>query len=199
MKKKSSSVADTDVGDPPPNHPTPSVVRLYVGGLAPGVAEAALAARFAPFGTVQRVEVPHAKGIEPMSTTEEGEAAAAVVVAGRQRQPRRGGGPPLPPLPPPSRGFAYVDLLPKDETSLKRAFSTYNGCKWNGRVLRVEVARPHFSLYYEQEAEAAASADAAVQRQRKRALSPPPWKNGKLELEARPGAAGKKTLRVKPP
>ena len=188
---KKASVVDSDGASSPSS---PSIFRLYVGGLAPGVTEEALAARFAPFGTVQHVEVPEAKGIE--TTTEETNAAA--VAAGAPGRPRRP--PPPPPRPPPSRGFAYVDLLPKDEASLKRAFSTYNGCKWNGRTLRVEIAHPHFSSYYDEEAEAAAEADAVTKRQRLKALSPPPWKNGTLELEARPGAvSGKKTLRVKPP
>ena len=190
-RMKKASVVDSDGASSPSS---PSIFRLYVGGLAPGVTEEALAARFAPFGTVQHVEVPEAKGIE--TTTEETNAAA--VAAGAPGRPRRP--PPPPPRPPPSRGFAYVDLLPKDEASLKRAFSTYNGCKWNGRTLRVEIAHPHFSSYYDEEAEAAAEADAVTKRQRLKALSPPPWKNGTLELEARPGAvSGKKTLRVKPP
>ncbi|KAL0041550.1 hypothetical protein WJX79_007237 [Trebouxia sp. C0005] len=42
------------------------------------------------------------------------------------------------------RGFAYVDFCPKDDQSLHRCLSLYNGCKWLGGVLRVEKAKESY-------------------------------------------------------
>ncbi|KAL0041991.1 hypothetical protein WJX77_000059 [Trebouxia sp. C0004] len=42
------------------------------------------------------------------------------------------------------RGFAYVDFSPKDDQSLHRCLSLYNGCKWLGGVLRVEKAKENY-------------------------------------------------------
>lgn len=65
-------------------------VRLYVGGLAPGVSAEALQQRFAPFGTatVHMLPAKTTTGIE--------------------------GG---------SRSYCYVDLLPKDGSSLHKCLS----------------------------------------------------------------------------
>lgn len=42
------------------------------------------------------------------------------------------------------RGFGYVDLVPKDPTSLAKCLSLYNGSKWRGCVLRCGIARPDY-------------------------------------------------------
>ncbi|KAL2628782.1 hypothetical protein R1flu_013468 [Riccia fluitans] len=47
--------------------------------------------------------------------------------------------------PGPHRGFAYVDFLPSSDASLRKLFSAYNGCKWRGGVLRIEVAKEHYT------------------------------------------------------
>lgn len=49
-----------------------------------------------------------------------------------------------PPDPNRCRGFAYVTLMPKDIPSLKRCLSLYNGSKWRGCVLKVQIARLDF-------------------------------------------------------
>ena len=80
----------------------PSPVRLYVSGLAPPAANlpTALAERFSSFGTVVGVTVP--PPTDAQKGLADGDAAAS-------------------PPPDPVRGFAYVDLAPKDEGSVRRA------------------------------------------------------------------------------
>ncbi|BDA43982.1 probable nucleolar protein 8 at N-terminal half [Coccomyxa sp. Obi] len=90
--------------------------RLYVGGLPHDVSPEQIAQRFQSFGTVQSVElVPEKKG--------------SVYAGPTLKQ---------------CRGFAFVQLSPKDETALHRCVSMYNGCKWMGGVLRVEPASMHY-------------------------------------------------------
>lgn len=64
------------------------------------------------------------------------------------------------------RHFGHVELEPKDEASLRRAISAYNGCKWRGAVLRCAIARQHFAerLAAERAGGAGASGDEAEVR-----------------------------------
>lgn len=41
------------------------------------------------------------------------------------------------------RNFGHVELEPKDEATLRRCISAYNGCRWKGAVLKCALARPH--------------------------------------------------------
>lgn len=56
----------------------------------------------------------------------------------------------------------------------------YNGCKWRGQKLRVEMAKPHFLVRLQQEwhddaaAEAAAAAAAAERQQQQHQQQPSP-------------------------
>lgn len=70
------------------------MVRLYVGGLPQDIKKEDVAARFVSFGTVGACELSLPKNIEP---------------AGRSTAT--------------CRGFAYVELQPKDEVSLARCLS----------------------------------------------------------------------------
>ena len=72
-----------------------NTVRLYVGGLPHDVTSEQLAQRFQPFGSVGVVQlVPDKSGTVPAGSPLE-----------------------------PCRGFAYVQLAPKDETALHRCLS----------------------------------------------------------------------------
>ncbi|XP_050218275.1 protein REPRESSOR OF SILENCING 3 [Mercurialis annua] len=42
------------------------------------------------------------------------------------------------------RSFAYIDFSPQSVSSLTKLFSTYNGCVWKGRKLRLEKAKEHY-------------------------------------------------------
>lgn len=167
------------------------MVRLYVGGLPSEIAAKDVIGRFAPFGSVGGCELVATKGLD---------AAPRVC-----------------------RGFAYVDMQPKDEISLKRclslvrdvarsskhrsrrmardacsprdscrpcSFPQYNGCKWRGHTLRVEVAKPHYlqQLEAEREAEveeeAAAAAAAAEKAAAPPELPPPPAPGAQLRIHA---------------
>ena len=42
------------------------------------------------------------------------------------------------------RGFGYVTIYVEDEKTLNRCLKVYNGTKWKGNVLRVEIAKEHY-------------------------------------------------------
>mmetsp|Transcript_20867 Transcript_20867/g.52664 ORF Transcript_20867/g.52664 Transcript_20867/m.52664 type:complete len:404 (-) Transcript_20867:84-1295(-) len=65
------------------------------------------------------------------------------------------------------RGFGYVKFRPKDDKSLSRCLSLYNGCAWRGRKLRVELAQPDFRsrLQAEWAAEQEEDEEAAAKRE----------------------------------
>ncbi|XP_012084303.2 nucleolar protein 8 [Jatropha curcas] len=42
------------------------------------------------------------------------------------------------------RSFAYIDFSPSSHNSLSKLFSTYNGCVWKGKRLRLEKAKEHY-------------------------------------------------------
>lgn len=69
------------------------MVRLFVGGLPPSVHRSELEARFVPFGRVAASELAEPKGLSQAS---DGPAA---------------------------RGFAYVELEPKDEGAIAKCLS----------------------------------------------------------------------------
>lgn len=73
-----------------------NMVRLYVGGLPGDVSPAQVAQRFQPFGTIAAVELVPEKGVV---TAEPRRALSAC------------------------RGFAYVQLTPKDAAALHRCIS----------------------------------------------------------------------------
>lgn len=52
------------------------------------------------------------------------------------------------------RGFGYISLLPKDDQALKSCLSTYNGCKWRGKVLRCQVAKQRYAERLQAEVQA---------------------------------------------
>lgn len=78
-----------------PSQPQSGAVRLYVGGLPHDIRPEQLAQRFQPFGAVHAVELIPEKAGDVSGTH------------------------PLKPC----RGFAYVQLVPKDDTSLRRCVS----------------------------------------------------------------------------
>ncbi|KAK9820036.1 hypothetical protein WJX72_005330 [[Myrmecia] bisecta] len=95
------------------------------------------------------------------------------------------------------RGFAYVNLVPKDDGALGRCLSLYNGCKWRGGILRVEVARPAYQLRMAEEAAAEAQAQAHAAQQREREQE----KQQKAEVARAWGAeaaAPDRALHIKP-
>ncbi len=106
------------------------MVRLFVGGIPSDVTAAELTQRFTPFGQVAACELVPSKDTAAAPQQQEAHQHGA------QQQP----------LFPPCRGFAYLELQPKDDVSLGRCLSLYNHSKWRGSVLRVEVARPHYLL-----------------------------------------------------
>uniref|UniRef100_A0A061S076 Hsp27-ere-tata-binding protein scaffold attachment factor (Saf-b) n=1 Tax=Tetraselmis sp. GSL018 TaxID=582737 RepID=A0A061S076_9CHLO len=57
------------------------------------------------------------------------------------------------------RGFGYVTFKPKDERSLSRCLSLYNGCVWRGNKLRVEKAKPDYKSLFEAEKALETSSD----------------------------------------
>ncbi|CAM6032563.1 unnamed protein product [Sphagnum compactum] len=90
-------------------------LRLFVGGLGPSVSISDLEQRFAPLGSVHRIEmIPSKAGVD------------SAAVAGAHR------------------GFAYVEFEASSQASLRKLFSAYNGCKWKGGSLRVEKAKEHY-------------------------------------------------------
>ena len=78
------------------------LTRLFVGGIDRDVTAQLLSSRFLPFGKVLSCEVV------PEKASASGEGGAAVAV---------GNGKPA------CRGFAYVDLAPKDDAALHRCLS----------------------------------------------------------------------------
>lgn len=98
-------------------------MRLFVGGLPPGLTPEELRARFTPFGEVLdcRIAPPKVYG---------GGASS------------KGAGTPPATFP---RDFGHVELLPKDEAALRKCISAYNGCRWRGGVLRCAPARPDYA------------------------------------------------------
>ncbi|KAI3433600.1 hypothetical protein D9Q98_003410 [Chlorella vulgaris] len=60
------------------------------------------------------------------------------------------------------RNFAHVELTPKDEASLRKCISAYNGCQYKGSVLRVSQAHQHYTerMQREDEPTVDSSADA---------------------------------------
>lgn len=64
------------------------------------------------------------------------------------------------------RNFAHVELTPKDEASLRKCISAYNGCQYKGSVLRVSQAHQHYTERMQREDEptvdSSADADAEV-------------------------------------
>lgn len=93
-------------------------VRLYVGGIPVGITPQELEDRFLPFGSVVQCEI-----IPPKTHS--------IILHGADRQTVSY-----------PRNFGYVSLLPKDERSLQRAMSCYNGTRWRGSVMRCQVAKP---------------------------------------------------------
>lgn len=75
----------------------PSAIRLYVGGLPPDIQEKDVIGRFTSFGAVSSCELSQPKNVDPAAP------------------------------PPTCRGFAYVEMIPKDETSLGRCLSLVSG------------------------------------------------------------------------
>jgi RNA recognition motif-containing protein len=75
-------------------------VRLYVGGLPGEVSKEQLAQRFQPFGAVAAVQLVPEKPGTPAAS-----------------RPSK-----------PCRGFAYVQLVPKDEAALHRCLSMVCAC-----------------------------------------------------------------------
>ncbi|KAL4426371.1 hypothetical protein ABPG77_004665 [Micractinium sp. CCAP 211/92] len=60
------------------------------------------------------------------------------------------------------RNFGHVELEPRDEASLRRCISAYNGCRWKGAVLKCALARPHYlERLHEAEPEAGAQDEEA--------------------------------------
>ncbi|GLC46791.1 hypothetical protein PLESTB_001941800 [Pleodorina starrii] len=97
------------------------VVRLFVGGLPRDISAADLRSRFSPFGKVEAIEiVPQKQEEASVTITPSGGATATC------------------------RGFAYVELEPKDDISVHKCLSVYNHSKWRGNVLRVELAKPSY-------------------------------------------------------
>ena len=99
------------------SRPTPMAVRLFVGGLPLGVTPEELAARFAPFGEVTECSLAAPKAYAGVDDTVDS-------------------------FP---RDFGHVSLRPKDEASLRKCISAYNGCKWRGGVLRCSLARQQYA------------------------------------------------------
>ena len=87
----------------PPNMGPDSSVRLYVGGLPGEVTSEQLAQRFQPFGSVGAVQLVPAK----LGTMPAGSPPNAC------------------------RGFAYVQLAPKDEAALHRCLSMVSIACWS--------------------------------------------------------------------
>ena len=110
------------------------MVRLYVGGLPSGVTVEELRARFTPFGEVAGCSVAPPK----VYTGCDGVTETF------------------------HRDFAHVELLPKDEASLRMCISAYNGCKWKGGVLRCSLARQHYAERLRQERAGGDHAQAAA-------------------------------------
>lgn len=106
------------------------MVRLFVGGLDDGVTEALLSSRFTSFGQVTACDVILRKDGDPRYQLESRVPAGA----GQPNTPRAAdtgpeasGKPSAEKVPPAEnrgcRGFAYVDLEPKDEAALHRCLS----------------------------------------------------------------------------
>ncbi|GIL66106.1 hypothetical protein Vafri_19715 [Volvox africanus] len=97
------------------------VVRLFLGGLPHDISAADLRSRFSPFGKVEAIEI-----IPPKDQTTTAVAQTSFQTLSGEK----------------CRGFAYVELDPKDEASVHKCLSVYNNSKWRGNVLRVELAKP---------------------------------------------------------
>ncbi len=66
------------------------------------------------------------------------------------------------------RNFGHVELEPRDEASLRRCISAYNGCRWKGAVLKCALARPHYlERLHEAEPEAGAQVGACLGARRR--------------------------------
>jgi len=141
----------------------PPRARLHVSGLPRELLDDELRARFAPFGAVRAVEVLREKRDSPFRRWHDdlgGDDADPLrgLRVGRVGRVGRGGGlaavvAVAPRRPPPCRGFAYVELAPKDAKSLARCVTLYNGCKWKGGVMRVERAKPRWDERLREELE----------------------------------------------
>jgi hypothetical protein len=91
------------------------MVRLYIGGIPPGITAEELAQRFVSFGAVAACEIAPAKEYSKLHACSPPELYP--------------------------RNFGFVTLEPKDDQSLRRALQVYNGCKWRGAVMRCYVAK----------------------------------------------------------
>ena len=111
----------------------PGRVRVFVGGLPPGVGAAEVAGRFAAFGEVEGVELP-------------ADGAVGAEAGGG------GGG---------HRGFAFLDLR-ATPSAVQRCISTYHGCEWAGHRMCVARARERWTARFEREAALDAAAAAAA-------------------------------------
>ncbi|GIM07483.1 hypothetical protein Vretimale_11605 [Volvox reticuliferus] len=100
------------------------VVRLFLGGLPHDISAADLRSRFNPFGKVESIDI-----IPP----KDNQITTAAVPTSTQTSNG-----------PTCRGFAYIELDPKDEVSIHKCLSVYNNSKWRGNVLRVELAKPSY-------------------------------------------------------
>lgn len=150
-------------------------VRLFVGGLPNGVTAADLTARFTPFGSVAAIEVVAAKPHDPLRPAD--------AVAGGC-----------------SRGFAYVELRPKDAVSVHRCLSLYNNSKWRGQVLRVEAAKPDYLARLQQEwrDDAEAEAAAAEEAERREREGDGPIYGGRAQRPADAGLGGQAAAGLAP-
>jgi hypothetical protein len=69
----------------------------------------------------------------------------------------------------------------------------YNGCKWRGHKLRVEVAKPNYLLKLQQEKQREAEEEAAAEEQRQQQLQ-------QQQEEQQPGSpSSKEPLRIPVP
>ena len=90
--------------------------RIFIGGLPPGTTSEELVQRFKSFGDVKSSEVVPDKEYPPLMHSSE-----PMIF---------------------TRNFGFITIEPKDEKSLQRAISVYNGSLWRGCTLRCKLAKP---------------------------------------------------------
>lgn len=102
--------------------------RLFVGGLPAETKADDLVQRFGSFGVVSEVEIVRSKDPALKGSIWQRDVRRFLLTLLRHSIGQ-------------CRGFAYVQL---DTPDVERCIKTYNGSRWKGKVMKVQLAKLHY-------------------------------------------------------